>query len=138
MHKDYLNERVVIFIFRNDKKILVEKRHLEEFEGPQYLIPGGRVKEGLENLEEALAREVMEELAIKPLKFNQLLTDKEIRGLKGHILIPFLINKWEGQFPEIVLDRNTPLCWVDFEELLNSPVEPTRKIAKALKRHLDK
>lgn len=132
-----MKDQVIIFIFIKDQKILIEKRTLEDFEGEQYLIPGGKVKD-LENLEQALERELSEELGIKILDFIPLPTGGEILGLRGQSLIPFLIQKWEGEIPESILDKGNSLEWIDIEEVLNSPVKPTREIVQALKEYLSK
>lgn len=118
-------------------KVLAEKRVLKDFEGEQYLIPGGKVK-NLENIEEALKREVLEELGVKIIEFIPLSTDEEILGLKKQQLIPFLIQKWEGLIPESILDKGNLLEWVEIEEVLKTPVNPTREIVQALKKYLQK
>ncbi len=132
-----MKDQVVIFIFTKNQKILIEKRALKDFEGEQYLIPGGKVKD-LENLEQALERELMEELGVKALDFISLPKDSEILGLKGQSLIPFLIQKWEGELPESILDRGNNLEWIEIEDVLKTPVKPTREITQALKEYLSK
>ncbi len=127
--------RVVIFIFVDKNKILIEKRALEDFEGEQYLIPGGFVEE-TENIEQALIREMKEELGVIPLDFIPLPTKDKIIGLKNQILIPYLINKWSGQLPEIILDKGNSVVWIEIDEVLKTPVQPTREIVEALKSYL--
>ncbi len=128
--------KVVIFIFLNGEKILIEKRIIENFTGEQYLIPGGVVKQ-LESLEDALKREIKEELGIIPLKFTPI-PSTNIRGLKNQLLIPFLISKWAGDFPKNILDNDNSLVWLEFNEVLTTPIKPTRKIVEALKVYLKK
>lgn len=130
------NKRVVIFIFLKDRKILIEKRILKKFNGEKYLIPGGRVKESQEDLTQALKREVREELGITPLEFKLLPIEKKITGINGQLLIPYLISRWEGQFPEKVLDRGNPLVWLELDEVLTTDIIPTQKIIEALKVYL--
>ena len=126
---------VVIFIFLKNNKILIEKRLLKKYQGEHYLVPGGRVRE-LENLEQALIREVKEELGITPLEFVQLPSNKKIQGLEGHILVPFLVKKWQGEFPEVILDRGNSLIWLELDEVLTTPILPTKKIIETLKKYL--
>lgn len=133
-----MDRLVVIFIFVDKDKILVEKRSLENFDEEEYLIPGGRVKEGIENSEQGLLREIQEELGITPLEFYPLPVNEKITGLKGQTLMPFIIKNWQGTFPKKILDRGNPLLWLKFEEVLKTKVEPTKKIVTALLKHLSK
>lgn len=138
MKKKKTFKNVVVFIFLKKNKILVEKRITDEISilSGQLLLPGGGVDE-LEDLETALVREVKEELGITPLEFILIPTSEDIYGVKeGVILRPFLINKWEGEIPEKILDEEDPLFWVDLEIMSNSQIEPTKKIINALKTHL--
>lgn len=123
--------RVVIFIFLDGEKILIEKRSLKNFKNLQYLIPGGIIEE-FEEIEQALKREIAEELGIQPLEFSPI-PAKEIRGLNNQLLIPFLINKWEGELPKTILDKGNTLEWLEIEEVLKTPIKPTREIVMALK-----
>lgn len=129
------NQTVVILIFFKEGRILTEKRKLDLFKTPQYLIPGGTVKLE-ESPEDAIAREAFEELGIKISKFKMLLHKEGIKGLKNQTLLPFIIEEWEGEFPNTILDKGTPLFWVSLEEALTSEVRPTREIIIALKNHL--
>lgn len=131
-----MRTKVVIFIFLDKGKILIEKRIIENFSGEQYLIPGGVVKE-LESLENALKREIKEELGIIPLEFTPI-PSTNIKGLKNQYLFPFLINKWTGDFPKQVLDNGNSLVWLEFDEILTTPIVPTRKIIEAFKKYLSK
>ena len=132
------SDQVVIFIFIKGNKILIEKRKIKKYKTEQYLIPGGRVKKSLENLEQALEREIKEELGIIPLEFIPLPLTEEIIGIHGQLLTPFIVTRWEGNFPPAVLDRNHPLTWLPITEVLKSPILPTRKIVKALEIFLQK
>lgn len=128
------NQTVIILIFFRDGKILTEKRQMDLFKISQYLIPGGTV-ELEENPKDAVVREALEELGIKVSKFKMLPHKKKIRGLKNQTLLPFIIEEWEGEFPNTILDKGTPLFWVSLQEALTSEVKPTREIVKALKNH---
>lgn len=127
--------KVVIFIFLSKDKVLIEKRILEGFEEHQYLIPGGIVEEA-EEIEEAMKREMQEELGVIPLDFILLPTRNRIIGLKNQTLIPFLINKWKGVLPEIILDKGNSITWLPIDEVLKTPIKPTREIVEALKSYL--
>lgn len=104
----------------------------------QYLIPGGAINPE-EDLEQALKREIMEELGIIPTEF-ELLTKEGIIGIFDNSLRPFVITKWQGQIPKLILDKEDPypLEWIEIEEALNIPIESTRKIVEAIKNCLKK
>lgn len=127
---------VIIAVFTKNEKVLVEKRFLKNFKEKQYLIPGGKVKKDLENMEQALKREVSEELGVTVIEFTLLSDTEAILGLKGQQLIPFLIQKWEGELPKNILDTGNLLEWIEIEKVLNTPVKPTREIVQALKKYL--
>lgn len=132
--KEKSTTQVVIFILTKGKEILIEKRQIKNFPNLQYLIPGGEVEES-ESLEQALKREIMEELGITV--FNHIpLPAPKIRGLNNQLLVPFLITRWEGDLPNFTLDKKDPLVWLTIDEVLQTKVEPTKKIVKALKKYL--
>lgn len=130
------NSTVVIFILIRANRILVEKRPLSGFSNHQYLIPGGAI-DAAEDLEQALKREMMEELGVTPKKF-ELLTQEEIPGLYDNILRPFVVSEWQGEIPSVILDKEDPhpLEWVEIETLLTTPNKGSKKIIQALKKYL--
>lgn len=130
---------VVLLIFTDGKKIFIEKRAINGFPKDQYLFPGGVVEQAeLNNLEVTLKREAMEELGVKPLDFVALSNNGEIFGLGGVKLKPFVITRWEGNLPQTIIDEGNPTIWVEIDEVLNCSFEPSRKVAKALKKHLSR
>lgn len=131
---------VVIFILLKKEQVLVEKRLKDELEilSGQLLFPGGGV-DNLENLEEALIRELKEELGIKPLNIIPIHTVENIYGLKKDVVLkPFIIEEWEGEIPSQVIDQKDPLIWVNLEIMLNSEIASTKHMAKLVKKHLEK
>lgn len=132
------NSRVVLFALVKESKVLVEKRPVKGFAKLQYLIPGGTIN-AEENLEDALKREMMEELGIIPLEF-ELLTNEDIVGLFNNLLKPFIVRKWQGEIPKVILDKEDPypLEWLDLEKALKLSPDPTIKIFEVIKIHLSK
>lgn len=128
--------QVVIFALIKDGKILLEKRPVKGFADHQYLIPGGAISVP-EDLEQALKREVTEELGITPLQFAPLVSE-EIVGLYGNLLKPFVVTKWEGDIPKIGLDKEDsyPLEWIEIDTAQNTQVASTKKIIAAVKVYL--
>lgn len=131
-----MKPKVVIFALIKEKKILVEKRPVPNFSNHQYLIPGGAINSE-EDLEQALKREVMEELGVIPTKF-ELLTEEGILGLFNNALKPFVVTSWIGELPKVGLDQEDsyPLEWITIDQALKIPIESTKKIAKILKNYL--
>ena len=133
------SSRVVLFALIKKNQILLEKRPVEGFKSHKYLIPGGAIK-ALENLEDALKREMMEELGIIPTDFK-LMTQEDIPGLNDNILKPFMITSWLGEIPKFILDKEDPfpLEWTDIDRALKIlPVKPTKRIIEVLQKFLDR
>lgn len=132
------SNRVVLFALIKEDKILLEKRPVKGFPKNLYLIPGGAINGKGENLEDALKREMIEELGIVPVKF-ELLTDEDIPGLHKNILKPFVVTSWQGEIPKFILDKKDPfpLEWIEIDKALNVlPIESTKKIIEVLKNYL--
>lgn len=100
--------------------------------------PAGKVKEELhETLEEALLREVNEELGIQLRKYINLLPKGYIQGERSDVhLHPFLIMDWEGTVPEKILDTREQLVWETFDEAADSPVLTRRPIVELALKEL--
>ena len=105
-----------------DGRILIAKRPDGKSMAGLWEFPGGKVEPG-ETPEQALVRELSEELAIKtwnsclaPLTFASHAYEK------FHLLMPlFICRKWEG----VTLPKeNQELKWVYSKELKNYPMPP--------------
>lgn len=133
--------RVVLFALIKDNRILVEKRPVKGYLKHQYLIPGGAINDlESENLEDALKREMMEELGVIPVEFK-LLTKEDIPGLYQNILKPFIVHSWQGKIPGFILDKEDPypLEWIEIDKALGLfPVKPTKRIIEVIKEYLSK
>lgn len=127
--------QVVLFALVKNNTVLVEKRPIKGFLKHQYLIPGGAINKE-ENLEDALKREMMEELGIIPIEYK-LLTEEDLPGLFDNILKPFIVSKWQGKVPEFILDKEDPypLGWMEIDKALDMTIESTRKIFEVLKNY---
>ncbi|MBI2011418.1 NUDIX hydrolase [Candidatus Daviesbacteria bacterium] len=134
-------KKAVIFIFLKDRKVLVEKRirDAEKILKNQLIFPGGGLEEkDFDDLEVALKREIFEELGVSASKFSQLAKGlKIISAGKDASLHPFIIEAWENEIPEKILDKDVPLFWVDIEVMLESKIAPTKKIAELVKDYLE-
>ena len=102
----------VAFILIENNQFLVEKRKLsKEVDPGARTIPGGHIEDG-ESQEEALYREIYEELGIVPqnIKYVCSLLHKTKELHKIHY---FLIESWEGK---ILNNEAESLQWLPLEE----------------------
>lgn len=136
MKKTYV---VLALILNEQNKILVEQRLDEGEFVDDFFFPGGEAKEHeLNNLDQALIREMQEELSITITDFTPLPHQEDIVGIKDHIILkPFFIKSWKGKMSSTIFDNNNPLFWVELKTQLNSSVEPVRKVTKLLVNYLN-
>lgn len=126
-----MTKQAVVFVIKKHNQILMEKRSFSSAYSNLIVFPGGGLNPG-ETPEQALKRELKEELGITPKDFA-LLADSSYIGKSGVEVIPFLIKDWEGEIPKKVLDQGNPLVWIDIDELLNSPLPHVKEIVQTLK-----
>lgn len=99
-------ENLVAGILLKNGRFLVEKRRLDKEADPGYVeIPGGHVEPG-ETLEEALRREMKEELGIKVEKARMVRKEFSIatNGERGRIHY-FQIEKWNDRIRSYEAER---------------------------------
>ncbi|MBR6504546.1 MAG: NUDIX domain-containing protein [Clostridia bacterium] len=126
------NYRVCGIITHNNKILA-----LKDEGGPYYYLPGGRVKLH-ENVEEAIKREIKEELKvdaelIRPLWFHQNFFNEEITKEKFHeICIYFLLDVSKTGLLEkgetFSLndgEKQLNFKWIEFEKLKEEHLYPT-------------
>lgn len=135
MKKRYV---VLALILNEQNKVLVEQRIEEGDFVDDFFFPGGTAKEHEEdNLEQALKREMQEELGITINESIPLPHIRELKGIKqGIVLKPFFIRNWSGKMSQTILDNDNPLSWIDLETQLNSSVKPVREVTKLLIKYL--
>ena len=102
-----------IGVVRRDGRVLICQRKSDDTLGDFWEFPGGKCEAG-ETLEECLARELMEEVAIK-VRVVRKLTPIEHEYPHGSVrLHPFLCQHVEGEPTAIECQRTK---WVEAEEL---------------------
>lgn len=121
---------VFVFVDLNLKRMLLEKRGPRQSFANKIIFPGGSQKTD-ETLEQTLLRETeREEIGVKVVKFEKLVSDGQISGETGRNLHIFAITEWAGEIPERVLDKGNELLWVDFDHLRQIiKVKSSRRIA---------
>lgn len=129
--------RVVLFALIKGSQILLEKRQLKGFLEIGYFIPGGAVKPR-EKIEQALIREMKEELGVNPTDFK-VLSQEYLNGINNNILMAFIVTSWQGEIPSFILDKNDPLEWIEIDNALPLlPKEASSEIIEAVKKYLSK
>lgn len=76
--------------------------------------PGGHVEEG-ESLAGALVREINEELAVAPLRFEPLMRIPDPNALESITYHMYLVREWRG-VPKIVDTEHSELRWLSIDE----------------------
>jgi len=120
----------VAFLLVRDGRVLAERRKLTKTLLPGAVaLPGGHVEAG-ESLDEALHREVREELGIAPLGVRYVCTllhaDRELRRLHY-----FAVERWEGALAPHEADA---LLWIPFDALHALDVDVDRTAVQAYLR----
>ncbi|HVK61477.1 MAG TPA: (deoxy)nucleoside triphosphate pyrophosphohydrolase [Bdellovibrionales bacterium] len=116
---------VVTGLIRKGDKVLVGQRPVGHTLAGHWEFPGGKIEKN-ESPEEALARELREELGIEATVGNLKLASSHTYGETGIVILFYEVLFWKGE-PKTV--HHMELRWIDPEELktLNIP-DANRKI----------
>ena len=104
---------VVGIIINRNNQVLIAKRGSHQHQGDKWEFPGGKVEDS-ENSEEALYRELKEELGIGVQSSQYLFEIKHKYEDKEVVLDIYEIREWIG---EAVGREGQPLLWVKKSEL---------------------
>ncbi|MCL6236405.1 (deoxy)nucleoside triphosphate pyrophosphohydrolase [Acinetobacter sp. ANC 5579] len=109
------NIEVVAAIILNDEKILAVQKGKVKFDYVSYKweFPGGKVEID-ESLEQAITREILEELNIHVIPEQLLITVKHSYPDFHLVMHCFICNKIEGN---LILNEHIQAVWLDIAEL---------------------
>lgn len=117
-----MRECVVAFIVKG-KRILLGKRSVaREFYPDVWDAFGGHLNPN-ESCEDALRRELHEELGIIPTRWTFLMTADEpdpVANGKGQYHI-YLVTRWDGVPTNMQLEEHSLVEWFEFERAMNLP-----------------
>ncbi|WP_282610564.1 NUDIX hydrolase [Pelagibius sp. Alg239-R121] len=116
-----MTEIVNALVFRKEKILLVKRSpHRRNYPG-KWSFPGGHVEAG-ESIEDALKRELMEELAIRPTDyaFLQIIADPNALGAEVNYHI-FAVTAWEEGEPTLQGSEHTEFKWVYPVDAISTP-----------------
>jgi 8-oxo-dGTP diphosphatase len=105
---------VVVGILIQNKQLLIAQRSTQVHMGGRWEFPGGKVEPG-ESLEEALKRELQEEIAVTPLSIEHFCTLEYDYDIKRVKLECFLVNQFIG---EPKGNEGQSIKWVRQSELI--------------------
>lgn len=123
-------------IVQNGRLLLV--RRLREPEAGCWGLPGGKV-DWLEPVEQAVRREIEEELAIRLTSLRLLCVVDQIDAQRGeHWLAPvYLADAFEGEVRNVEPEKHDDIGWFALDSLPEPLTVATRSALPALKeRHL--
>jgi 8-oxo-dGTP diphosphatase len=108
---------VVAAVFQNAKQeiLLIQRPKNKPMPG-LWEFPGGKLEPG-EKPEEALVRELREEIALVPITFKPLSFVSHTYETFHIVLLPYLVTEWTGTFD--LLEHQQGYMWVTAEDMHN-------------------
>ena len=103
---------VVAAIIKKDSHYLIAKRNRDKYMGLMWEFPGGKV-EGSETFEEALSREILEELNVSITIHNKIAEEKYKDDEIDIVLHYFVCTINQG---ELILSEHEAIEWVAKED----------------------
>ncbi len=109
---------VVTGLIRKGSKVLVGQRPSGHTLAGQWEFPGGKIEKN-ESPEQALARELMEELAIEAEIGSLKYASTHSYGDTGIVILFYEVLFWKGEPKPI---HHMDLRWIDLDELHSLPI----------------
>ncbi|WP_374832844.1 NUDIX domain-containing protein [Paenochrobactrum pullorum] len=104
-------------LIQNNKLLLARRSSHRHAYANCWSFPGGHVENG-ETQEQALKRELREELGIAPQKYSFIYEIKDLNTAEKVTYYLYIIKQWEGN-PAIRNDEHSELCWIPLNEANN-------------------
>jgi len=104
-------------VINRQGEVLIAKRPDNKFQGGLWEFPGGKVEAG-ETAEQALVRELQEEVAITPLSFKALLQVEHDYGDKTFLLDVYLVDGFSGTMRAL---EQQVVKWVTLQQIKAYP-----------------
>ncbi len=114
---------IVNALFVQQGTVLLARRSPQRRTYPNlWSFPGGHVEEN-ETLDEALIRELREEVGVVPTEWTSLgsISDPNFRTADSVTYHMYAIAAWEGGEPTMIGDEHTELGWFKLEAALTMP-----------------
>lgn len=105
-------------IFDAEGKVLIAKRPSHKTGGDLWEFPGGKIETN-ESAEEALVRELQEEIGITPTRFEAFMKINFPYSEYSVVLEVFLVHSFEGHAHGL---EGQPIAWTKIAELENYPI----------------
>ena len=120
---------VVAAVIKKDNKYLIAQRNRDKHFAFYWEFPGGKVNNN-ESFENALKREILEELSIN-IKINNKISSERFRDEKINVEVHYFL--CEKLDEDIILSEHEDMKWVFKKNLLNFKLAPgDSKIIKYL------
>lgn len=125
---------VVTALILKGTKVMVGLRPKGKNLAGQWEFPGGKIETG-ESPEDALARELREELGIEAEIGNIVYAGTQSYGETGILLLFYVVKFWKGEPKNI---HHSEIKWVELQELDNLDIPgANRKVLPHLLSHLN-
>lgn len=119
-------------IIDNQQRILISKRPTHKLKGGFWEFPGGKIEKN-ESAEEALIRELKEEIGIQVLKLEKLIQHHHDYTEHSALLEVFVVTRFVGAAESL---EGQEIQWISIDEFPNFRfLEANMEIIEALKKN---